>query len=94
MSEEEKQELARQINRMIAKTLQRYLMALIAVFVMVFGWHEIRIMNMDKKLNAQERETQEVQSDFGYSSGYLSEKYPDCLIFKSTYQKYVIERGQ
>jgi hypothetical protein len=94
MSEEEKQELARQINRMIAKTLQRYLMALIAVFVMVFGWHEVRLMNMDKKLNTQAREVQTLQSDFGYSSGYLYEKFPDCLVFESAYKKYVTNRGQ
>jgi hypothetical protein len=93
MSDDEKQELARQINRMVAKTLQRYLMAIVAVFVMVFGWHEIRLINHEKKIQEISLEQENLKSDFGYSEGTLHERYPDNLVFQSNYQKYVIRRG-
>jgi len=92
MSEEEKKELARQINKLIAKTLQAYLMAIVVVFLMIFGWHEIRLANHEKQINKIILEQENLKSDFGYSEGTLHEKYPDNLVFQSNYQKYIIQR--
>ena len=94
MSEEEKQELARQINNMIAKTLQRYLSIIVVIFIMIFGWHEIRLATHEKRMNDSIMEIQELKTDFGYSEGALHEKFPDNLHFLSNYQRYAVRRGE
>lgn len=100
MGEEEKKDLAQTINRMVAKTLNRYLAGLIVIFIAIFGWHEIelkanskRINELSEKSNQGSRELNDLQSDFGYSCMYLNSQFPNAIVFQSNFEKYVQKRG-
>lgn len=93
MSEDDKLHIARTVNKMVAKTLQAYLGGLLVLIVLIFGWHQIAIDNVTKRITEAETKTGEVTRDFGEVNQTLRKFYPDELVFESNYIKYVIKRG-
>jgi uncharacterized membrane protein (DUF106 family) len=93
MNEDEKVELGKQINKMVEKTLQRYLMVIVVIFIMIFGWHELRLAGHEKRMSEAMIELQDLKTDFGYSEGALHEKFPENLHFLSNFNRYAVRRG-
>ena len=81
------------ILKVVRRTMWEFLALQVLIIGIVFTSLQLQISANDRRSHENDKRVGEVQTDLGMTAGQVSAYYPNDLVFRSVYQKYIKTRG-
>ena len=82
-----------EILKVVRRTMWQFMAVQITIIGIVFAGIQLQVTANSNRSHENDKKIESLQTDLGMTAGQVSAYYPNDLVFKSVYQKYVKTRG-